>query len=110
MMSTRATREGKVHMLRTFVVLSVAGPNRDRTKGTREQPLWDAHAQFIDGITEGFILMGGPFEDEGGAMLIVHADSADEVREKLRPDPWYTHGILQLQSIRRWDIFVDERA
>ncbi len=97
-------------MLKTFVVLSVAGPHRDRTKGTREQPLWDAHAQFIDGITAGFILMGGPFEEEGGAMLIVRADSADEVCEKLRSDPWYTHGILQLQSVRHWDIFVDERA
>jgi uncharacterized protein YciI len=97
-------------MSKTFVVLSVAGPHRDLTKGTREQPLWDEHARFINGIIEGFILMGGPFEDEGGAMLIVRAESADEVREKLKPDPWYTHGILLLQSIRRWDIFIDERA
>jgi uncharacterized protein YciI len=97
-------------MSKTFVVLSVAGPHRDLTKGTREQPLWDEHAQFINGIIEGFILMGGPFEDEGGAMLIVRAETADEVREKLKPDPWYAHGILQLQNIRRWDIFIDERA
>jgi uncharacterized protein YciI len=96
-------------MTKTFVVLSVAGPQRDRTKGSREQPWWDEHARFIDGILEGFILMGGPFEEEGGAMLIVRAESADEVREKLAPDPWYAHGILQPQSIRRWDIFIDER-
>ncbi|HLJ80294.1 MAG TPA: hypothetical protein VKT52_02335 [Ktedonobacterales bacterium] len=96
-------------MSKTFVVLSIAGPHRDLTKGSREQPLWDEHAQFIDGITEGFILMGGPFEEEGGAMLIVRAETADEVREKLGSDPWYTHGILQHQSIRRWDIFIDER-
>ena len=97
-------------MSTTFVVISVAGPQRDRTKGTREQPLWDEHARFIDGITEGFIVMGGPFEEEGGAMLIVRAENADEVRQKLAPDPWSTHGILQLQSIRRWDIFIDEKA
>ena len=97
-------------MSKTFVVLSVAGSQRDLKKGTREQPFWDEHAQFIDGIIEGFILMGGPFEDEGGAMLIVRAETADEVREKLKPDPWYSHGILQLQSIRRWDIFIDGRA
>lgn len=95
---------------KTFVVLSVAGPQRDRTKSTREQPLWDEHARFINGIIDGFILMGGPFEEEGGAMLIVRAESADDVREKLAPDPWYTHGILQLHSIHRWDIFIDERA
>lgn len=97
-------------MSSTFVVLSVAGPQRDLTKGTREQPLWDEHARFIDGITAGFILMGGPFEDEGGAMLIVRAAHQDEVREKLHSDPWYTHGILHLHSIHRWDIFIDERG
>jgi hypothetical protein len=54
--------------------------------------------------------MGGPFEEEGGAMLIVQAENADDVRARLLPDPWYAYGILQLQSIRRWDIFIDERA
>jgi uncharacterized protein YciI len=96
-------------MSTTFVAMSAAGPHRDLTKGTREQPYWDEHARFIDGIIEGFIIMGGPFEDEGGAMLIVRAANEDEVRKKLQPDPWYMHGILQLQSIRRWDIFIDER-
>ena len=97
-------------MSKTFVALSVAGPNRDLAKGTREQPYWDEHARFIDGIMEGFILMGGPFEDEGGAMLIVRAETADDVREKLKLDPWYTHGVLQLESILRWDIFIDKRG
>lgn len=96
-------------MRKTFVALSVAGPHRDLTKGAREQPLWDEHAQFIDGLTGEFILMGGPFEEEGGAMLIVRAESEDEAREKLKPDPWYTHGILALHSIHRWDIFIDRR-
>jgi uncharacterized protein YciI len=96
-------------MSKTFVVLSDAGPHRDLTKGTREQPLWDEHARIINSIIEGFILMGGPFEDEGGAMLIVRAESEADVRAKLKPDPWYTHGILQLRSIHRWDIFIDER-
>jgi hypothetical protein len=95
---------------KTFVVLSVAGPQRDLTKGTREQAHWDEHARFIDGITTGFILMGGPFDEEGGAMLVVRAENEDQVREKLKPDPWYSHGILQLHSIHRWDIFIDERG
>jgi uncharacterized protein YciI len=105
-----APQEGMASMSMTYVVLSGAGPQRDRTKGTREQPYWDEHARFIDDILERFIVMGGPFEEEGGAMLIVRAENEDEVRQKLRPDPWYTHGILQLQSIHRWDIFIDERA
>jgi len=97
-------------MKNTFVAISSAGPNRVPSKGTREQPLWDEHAAFIDQLVdEGFILMGGPLLDEGGAMLIVNAGDEDEVREKLKNDPWFERGILKLESVRRWRIFIDER-
>ena len=93
-----------------FVAISSAGPNRDLAKSTREQPFWDEHAGFIDNlVAEGFILMGGPLVDEGGALLIVNAEAEDEVREKIKNDPWYEQGILKLESIRRWQIFIDMR-
>ena len=101
-------------MKRTFVVLSSAGPNRDRSKGTREQPFWDEHVVFIDKLVdEDFILMGGPLLDDAGmprgALLIVQADNQDEVREKLKHDPWFERGILKLESITRWEIFIDTK-
>jgi uncharacterized protein YciI len=97
-------------MKNTFVVISSAGPKREHSKGTREQPLWDEHAAFIDQlVAEGFIFMGGPFPDEGGSMLIVNADDENEVREKLKNDPWIKHGVLKLESVNRWQIFIDER-
>jgi len=74
-------------MKNTFVTISSAGPSRDLSKGTREQPFWDEHAAFIDKlVAEGFVLMGGPLVDEDGAMLIVNADDENEVREKLKND------------------------
>ena len=77
---------------------------------TREQPLWNEHAAFIDQlVAEGFISMGGPLPDEGGAMLIVNAEDENAVREKLKDDPWYTHGILKLQNVKRWQVFIDAR-
>jgi uncharacterized protein YciI len=95
----------------TFLVMSAAGSNRDHAKGTREQPFWDEHVAFIDHLVEeGFIVLGGPLPDEGGAVLVVRADSEAEVRDRLRQDPWYMHGILALQSVRRWDIFIDRRV
>ncbi len=98
-------------MKTAFVIISSAGPNRDSSKGTREQPLWEEHAKFIDQlVADGFIFMGGPLVDEGGAMLIVNADSEDEVRAKLKNDPWFEHGILKLNSVKRWQIFIDERT
>jgi uncharacterized protein YciI len=52
--------------------------------------------------------------DEGGmpqgALLIVNAEDENEVREKLKSDPWFTHSILKLESIKRWQIFIDART
>jgi uncharacterized protein YciI len=97
-------------MKNAFVAISSAGPNRDLSKGTREQPLWDEHAAFIDQlVADGLILMGGPLVDEGGSLLIFNADDENEVREKLKNDPWSEHGILTLESVKRWQIFIDER-
>jgi hypothetical protein len=94
----------------TFVTISSAGPNRDLSKGTREQPFWNEHAAFIDQlVAESFVLMGGPLVDEDGAMLIVNADDESEVREKLKNDPWMKHGVLKLDSVKRWQIFIDVR-
>lgn len=97
-----------------FIVISSAGSNRHPSKGTREQPLWDEHAAFIDQLVdEGFIFMGGPLVNEAGlppgALLIVNAQDETEVREKLKNDPWFEHGILKLESIKRWQIFIDAR-
>jgi uncharacterized protein YciI len=97
-------------MKNAFVAISSAGPNRDLSKGTREQPFWDEHAVFIDQlVADGFILMGGPLVDEGGSLLIFNAEDENEVKEKMKKDPWLKHGILRQESIKRWQIFIDER-
>ena len=53
--------------------------------------------------------MGGPLVDEGGSLLIFSAEDENEVREKLKNDPWAEHGILKLESVKRWQIFIDVR-
>ena len=57
--------------------------------------------------------MGGPLLDERGmpqgALLIVKAEDVSEVGEKLKNDPWFEKGILKLESITRWEIFIDTR-
>jgi uncharacterized protein YciI len=101
-------------MKNTFIALSSAGPNRDGSKGTREQPFWDEHAVFIDQlVAKGFIMMGGPLVDmremPTGALLIVNAEDEKEVREKLKNDPWFEKGVLKLEAVKRWQIFIDAR-
>jgi uncharacterized protein YciI len=91
-------------------MISSAGPNRDLSKGTREQPFWNEHAEFIDRlVAEGFILMGGPLVDEGGSLLIFNAEDENEVKENMKNDPWLKEGILKQESIKRWQIFIDTR-
>ena len=88
-----------------FIVLSKAGPNRDLSKGSREQAYWDDHAAFIDALVENtFIMMGGPITDEGGAMLIVRADSREEVEARLQADPWTASGHLYTTQISPWTL------
>ena len=95
----------------TFIVTSAAGSNRDHSKSTRDQPYWDEHAAFIyQLVEEGFVMLGGPLPNEGGAVLVVCAASEAEVRERLRRDPWYVHEILAPHSVRQWDIFIDRWA
>ena len=97
--------------MQTWMVTSTAGPNRDLTRDTRQQPFWDEHAAFIDGLVDnGFIFLGGPLVDEGGAVIVVRADDEASVRAVLANDPWYQNGILSLASIKRWQIFIDQRA
>jgi hypothetical protein len=56
---------------RTVVVFST-GSAWEKGRGSRQQPHWDAHAAFIDGLTDrGLLLAGGPFADESGAMSIL---------------------------------------
>ena len=43
-------------------------------------------------------------------MLVVRSGSEADVRARVEPDPWYAHGILALERIARWDIFIDQRS
>ncbi len=91
-----------------FLAYSTAGSRRDLARDAREQPWWDEHAAFIDGlVAEGFIQLGGPLDEEGGGFLIVMARDENEARERLRHDPWYAHDILSLVWVKRWRIFIN---
>ena len=92
-----------------YVVESTAGAARDLSLDSREQPFWDEHAAFIDAlVASGFMVLGGPFPDEGGAMIVVRAESEADVYARLEPDPWYRNDILRMARVHRWEIFVQE--
>lgn len=95
--------------MKTFVVLSGAGPRRDLSKDARSQAFWDEHAAHIDQhVANGMIVMGGPLLDTQGAMLVVQAEDEAAVRAMLDADPWYDQEILSLERVAPWQIFIDE--
>jgi uncharacterized protein YciI len=90
-----------------FLVFRKPGPGWVEGRGTREQPLWDEHAAFVDRLFEqGRIVMAGPFSD-GRAMIVMNADDAGQAEEMFRDDPWAPAGILVADEIREWTVFVD---
>jgi uncharacterized protein YciI len=86
------------------------GTRWDPTKPVRQQPFWDDHARFMDALFEtGAIILGGPFADRTGSMVIVATESAEQVREMFRNDPWTERDVLAVADVKEWTIFLDGR-
>src|SRR5262245_42941128 len=65
----------------------------DRSRPRREQDGWDEHAAFVDRLAdEGGVVLGGPLGDPeyGQALLVVAAESEDEIRMRLADEPGRT--------------------
>jgi uncharacterized protein YciI len=95
----------------TFLVLvRRAGPEWDRSRPMEEQSGWDAHAAFMDGLVdEGFIVLGGPLDDEERVVHVIEADSAAAIRDTLARDPW-SGSHLVIDSIDPWTLRLDSRS
>ncbi len=82
----------------------------DPRKGAREQAFWDEHARHMDSLFEtGAVILGGPFADRTGSMVIVRAQNAAQAREMFRDDPWTVHDVLVAAEVKEWIIFLDAR-
>jgi uncharacterized protein YciI len=93
-----------------FVVERRSGPQWDASKPLEEQVEWDEHAAFMEALVDdGFVVLGGPLADEHRVILIVSADSEEDVRATLARDPW-SETLLVVASVDRWTIRLDGRG
>jgi uncharacterized protein YciI len=93
-----------------FLVTEGNGPAWDPARARREQSGWDEHGAFMDRLLDdGFVILGGPLGDGERALLAVEAAVADEVRARLAPDPWLRDGVLRIDRIEPWTIWLDGR-
>jgi hypothetical protein len=93
-----------------FVMLRRTGPQWDRSRPLEEQSDWPAHAAFMDELVDsGFVVLGGPLEDEERVVLAVEAESSALVRPTLARDPW-SESHLVVDSVESWTIRLDGRS
>src|SRR3974377_354352 len=97
-------------MKNTFVILWAPGAAWEAGKTVREQAYWDEHAAFMDQLfEEGMVIMGGPFTDGTGSLVIVEAEGIDEVPTLCANDPFLIHQIFALRDLKQWQLFLDAR-
>ena len=94
-----------------FAVVREAGPAWTDGSGISQQPGVSDHAAFMNLLTEeDFVLFGGPLAGtEDGrlrVLLIVDAESEQDIQGRLADDPWARTQQLLTVSIEPWKIFV----
>src|SRR5262245_51285162 len=93
-----------------FAVIREAGPGWT-AGGISEQPAVSDHAAFMDTLADqGFLLFGGPLagteQGQIRVLLIVEAESEDEIHNRLAHDPWVPTKQLLTVSTEPWKILL----
>ena len=64
----------------------------------------------MDALFEaGTVILGGPFADGSGSMVVLVAESAEAARAIFREDPWSRQDVLVAGDVKEWTIFLDSR-
>src|SRR5262249_10129128 len=95
---------------RLFLAFREPGPSWVPGVPTRQQPLWDEHAAFMDDLfARGHVVLAGPYADWSRALVILDAGDAAEAVALLRGDPWAKAGIRVAGEIIGGVVFLDPR-
>ena len=98
-------------MTKTIAVFMRHGSRWNPDKPVREQEHWDDHARFMDALFDaGTVVLGGPFADGTGSLVVLEAESAQAARAIYQNDPWTKHDVLVVGDAKEWTIFLDSRA
>jgi uncharacterized protein YciI len=75
-----------------FVILGKDGP-----EGAQKRPLYrPAHLQRLEAwAQQGKVILAGPLTDTTGSLIVVEAESLEEVQTFAKEDPYTIHGVFQ---------------
>jgi hypothetical protein len=92
-------------MTQLFLVTRTRGPRWNDSRSLEEQEGWRAHADFMNSLeSAGFVVLGGPVVGTRDALLVVRARHETEIHARLSGDPWTQNHMLQITSIRAWQL------
>jgi uncharacterized protein len=73
----------------------------------RRKAFREAHLALVRQYhQQGRIVMAGAFNPPDGALLVFRADSAHEVDEFVKADPYVKNGVVTGHRIREWMVVV----
>ena len=85
-----------------FVLTHSPGPLWDHAKGFRDQPGLEQHLGYMSGFADkGRIVMGGPFLDNSGGMMIFDVPTIEDARTIAQGDPTVKSGLLTV-TVKPW--------
>ena len=88
-----------------FAIIRTRGRSWLSDPGLEAQQHWREHADFMNRLAEeGFIVLGGPLEGTRDVLLIVRAESAEAISQRLYSDPWTHLELLRILSITPWTV------
>ena len=94
-----------------FAVIRRRGAGWKATLSLEGQDDWEGHASFMDALeAEGFVVLAGPLESTSEALIVVRAESVQEVETRLTADPWTKTGMLETTKIAEWTIRIGSLA
>lgn len=75
-----------------FVILGTDGP-----EGVAKRPLYrQAHLQRLEQwAQQGKVILAGPLTDKTGSLIVVEAESLEEVQTFAQGDPYLINGVFQ---------------
>lgn len=85
-----------------FVLFHTPGEKWAANVSFREQPGVMEHVQYMAGFVQSNrLVMGGPFLDDSGGMMVMKAESLEEAERLAHADPSVQEGLLKV-SVKPW--------
>jgi uncharacterized protein YciI len=85
-----------------YVLFHTPGPGWKPGVSFRDQPGIGDHVRYMSVIeAKGMLLIGGPFIDDSGGMMVLQVDSMGEAVRIAEADPTVRAGLLRVK-VRPW--------